>query len=327
MRGLKNFTFDEIALIAEMEEAEMQSILDSFMQEGKLDFDGEIYKIIAPQNFSNKVVLNMLSQTSSSDRTFSDVCCEFLSAIQGQKSPVTFKSYKSIICGYFIPYFGRFSIQKIGIEEIENFTMQDFMQRLSKRTVGNALTLLGSIFKHANQQGYISKNPYLGIENTKSKNPCPARIFSEDELKIIFANSNEELKLFAKLILTTGIKKQEILSLKTDNIDPIVGIIKIEHNHFDGRIIPSNFRREIKVGEHLQSLMYWLEVNSKTSPATINKRLKKEFAKLGLKQAKMDDLRNNFCVEFLKTGTFFDLAKQLGMQSTESLIKKYGEFL
>lgn len=326
MRGLNIFSLDEIALIAELEEVETQNILDDFAEQGKLDFDGDFYTYVVTFSSQNKVLLNRSSHSVIEDKTFFEVCNEFLDFVRKQKSPVTYKSYKSIICGYFLPHFRACKIREIGIDDIENFMRQDFLQRLSKRTLSNALTLLGSVFKYAQQNGYIVKNPYLGIENTKSKMPSKIRVFNEDELKVIFASESAELKLFANLILRTGMKKQEILSLTSDNISLDAGIIKIEHSHFDGKIIPSNFCREIKVGQDAEPLLAWLAANSVTSPATINKRLKKEFAKLGLK-AKMDDLRNNFCVEFLKTGAFSDLAKQLGMRSTEGLIKKYGGFL
>ncbi len=325
MRGMKTFTLDEIALIAELEEAQIQSILDDFIEQGKLVFDGGFFRYIEQSRglqffeLKKKPVLQKENEV-----LFEDFAIGYLNS--KNYTPLTFKSYKYQIFSNLIPYFGKTLLQNITHQNILNFISQK-QSRLSQKTLNNCISLLGSILKEAYYRGFISENPYFGIENMKSKKPNKIKIFSRDELKIIFANSNEELELFAHLILTTGMKKQEILSLKSDSIDRRAGIIKIEHSHFDGKIIPSNFRREIKVGEHLQPLMYWLEVNSKTSPATINKRLKKEFAKLGLEQAKMDDLRNNFCVEFLKSGTFLDLAKQLGMQSTESLIKKYGGFL
>lgn len=325
IRGLKIFTLDEIALIAEVEEAEIRSILDDFLRDGKLNFDGEFYKYVEHNRVQNFFELKKKPVLQKENRiSFEDFAIGYLNS--KNYTPLTFKSYKYQIFSNLIPYFGKTLLQNITRQNILDFILQK-QSTLSQKTLNNCVSLLGSILKEAYYRGFIFENPYLGIENTKQNPQNNIRILSEDELGIIFASKSEELKLFANLILATGMKKQEILSLAADNIDPKGGIIKIEHNHFDGKIIPSNFRREISAGEHLQSLLMWLGANLKASPATINKRLKKEFAKLGFARVKMDDLRNNFCVEFLKTGTFSDLAKQLGMRTTDGLIKKYGDFL
>lgn len=324
MRGLKTFTLDEIALLAELEEAELQMILEDFIREGKLSLDGEFYIYVEHNRGQNFFELKKKPLLQKGNKIFfEDFAIGYLNS--KNYTPLTFKSYKYQIFSNLIPYFGKILLPNITRQNILDFISQK-QSTLSQKTLNNCVSLLGSILREAYYSGFISETPYLGIGNTKPKMPNKIKIFSEDELKTIFASENVELKLFANLILRTGMKKQEILSLTSDNITLDTGIIKIEHSHFDGKIIPSNFRREIKVGQDAEPLLAWLVANSVTSPATINKRLKKEFAKLGLK-AKMDDLRNNFCVEFLKTGAFSDLAKQLGMRSTEGLIKKYGGFL
>lgn len=325
MRGLKTFTLDEIALIAELEEDEMLSVLDDFLRDGKLRFDGEFYKYVEHNRVQKFFELKKKPVLQKGNEIFfEDFAIDYLKT--KNYTPLTFKSYKYQIFSNLIPYFGKTLLQNIIHQNILDFISQK-QSTLSQKTLNNCVSLLGSMLKEAYYRGFICETPYLGIENTKQNPQNNIKILSEDELGIIFASDSEELKLFANLILATGMKKQEILSLTTDNIDPKGGIIKIEHNHFDGKIIPSNFRREISAGEHLQSLLPWLAANSKVSPATINKRLKKEFAKLGFTRVKMDDLRNNFCVEFLKTGTFSDLAKQLGVRTIDGLIKKYGDLL
>jgi len=325
-KNLKEFTLDEISMLAEYD---VQVDLDNLVKGEKLDFEGKIYKFISSSTIENKFNLNKPKTVNLKNTLFIDVCIEFLNEIENNKSPVTLKSYKSIVKSYFVQYFGRLKTNEITLEEIENFTNQEFIKRLSKRTLNNILTLLGSILKYANQSGYSKTNPYSGLKNTKDKKPYKIKILNDFEIKKLLKYSDPELKLFINLIISTGIKKQEILSLGFDDVE--LGTINIKNNHFDGKIIPSKFQRTIKASKRTLELIKWIKQNENLSPATINKRLKMKFAKVvelvGLGDFKIDNLRDTFCVNFLKIKKFKELAKQPGMPSTEGLIKKYGGLL
>jgi|GEM_PF-1070961 len=325
-RNLKEFTLDEISIFAEYD---IRNDLDNFVKGGKINFDGKIYKFVSSTVTDNKFYLNKPKTVNLKNTLFIDVCTDFLREIQNTKSPVTLKSYKSIVKSYFMSYFGRLKASQITLKDIENFTKQEFIKRLSKRTLNNILTLLGSILKYANQNGYSKTNPYSGLKNTKDKKPYRIKILNDFEIKKLLKYSDSELKLFINLILSTGIKKQEILSLGLDDVE--LGTINIKNNHFDGKIIPSKFQRIIKASKHTLELAKWIKQNESLSPATINKRLKRKFAKVvelvGLEDFKIDNLRDIFCVNFLKIKKFNELAKQLGVVSTEGLIKKYGGLL
>jgi len=325
-KNLKEFTFDEISMFAEYD---VQADLYNLVKSEKLDFDGKIYKFVSSSVTDSKFHLSKPKTENSENTLFIDVCTAFLSEIQNTKSPVTLKSYKSIVKSYFVPYFGRLKTNEITLKEIENFTNREFIKRLSKRTLNNILTLLGSILKYANQSGYSKTNPYSGLKNTKDKKPYKIKILNDFEIKKLLKYSDPELKLFINLIISTGIKKQEILSLGFDDVE--LGTINIKNNHFDGKIIPSKFQRTIKASKYTLELIKWIKQNENLSPATINKRLKIKFAKVvelvGLEDFKIDNLRDTFCVNFLKIKKFKELAKQLGMPSTEGLIKKYGGLL
>jgi len=325
-KNLKEFTLDEISMLAEYD---VQVDLDNLVKSEKLYFDGKIYKFVSSTTAKNIFYFNKPKAENLENSLFIDVCADFLREIENNKSPVTLKSYKSIVKSYFMSYFGRLKASEITLEQIENFIELEFIKRLSKRTLSNVLTLLGSILKYANQNGYSKTNPYSGLKNTKDKKHSKIRILNDIEIKKLLKQSDSELKLFINLILSTGIKKQEILSLGFDDIE--LGTINIKNNHFDGKIIPSKFQRTIKAPKCTLELIKWIKQNENLSPATINKRLKIKFAKvvelIGLEDFKIDNLRDTFCVNFLKIKKFKELAKQPGMPSTEGLIKKYGGLL
>jgi len=325
-KHLKEFTLDEISMLAEKN---VSIELKKYINKNLILFDGKKYTYISKIDKGLGIYLN-LKQMVNAEILFSDICFDFLVNIEKEKSPVTLKSYKSIINSYFLPYFKDIKINDIHQENIKEFLQESYIKRLSDRTVSNILTLLGSIFKYAQKQGFLNEIPYSGIRNSKSRIKKELKFLDHKQLDYLIKNSSEELKICVKLILGTGMKKQEILSLTPDNIDFKDNKIDITHTNFDGRIIKSNFVRTITLPKTIDKEILRKMVNSKLSPATKNNRLKDEFKKkkkkMGIPDYKFDDLRDLFCITYLKNYGYKKLRKQLGLPSVASLLK-YGEYL
>jgi integrase len=325
-KHLKEFTLDEISMLAEKN---VSTELKKYINKNLILFDGKKYTYISKIDKGLGIYLN-LKQMVNAEILFSDICFDFLVNIEKEKSPVTLKSYKSIINSYFLPYFKDTKINDIHQENIKEFLLKEYIKRLSDRTVSNILTLLGSIFKYAQKQGYLNEIPYFGIRNAKNKTKKEIKLLDQKQLDCLMKNSSEDLKIFIKMILGTGMKKQEILSLMLDDIDFEDNKIDITHTTFDGRIIKSNFARTITLPKTIDKEILRKMLNSKLSPATKNNRLKAEFKKLvskiGIPDYKFDNLRDLFCITYLKSYGYKKLRKQLGLPSITSLLK-YGEYL
>src|SRR5574344_2184301 len=151
-KHLKTFTLDEISMLAEKN---VSDELKKYLNKNLIVFDGKKYTYILKMDKGLNIYLN-LKQMVNSEILFSDICLDFLANIEKEKSPVTLKSYKSIINSYFLPYFKDVKINDICPENISEFLQEEYIKRLSNRTVSNILTLLGSIFKYAQKQGYLN---------------------------------------------------------------------------------------------------------------------------------------------------------------------------
>ena len=162
-KHLKEFTLDEISMIAE---CDVNEDLQTFLQEGKLIFNGEKYKYIE-QEVVKTFELNQPPEIKAGERIlFKDTVSEYFSSKKLTKSTLT--GYKSILKFNILPYFGDLFLEEITLSQINDF-MKLMKDRYKPKTASNCVTLTGSILKFAFEEGLIEHNPYLGVKNSKCR--------------------------------------------------------------------------------------------------------------------------------------------------------------
>lgn len=82
------------------------------------------------------------------------------------------------------------------------------------------LCFLSSSFRFARDYGYIKENPFLGIRQIKKpKNLVPVnRVWTENEVAIVFKLAPLHLELPIALGLYTGFRKQDIIGFVSSEI-------------------------------------------------------------------------------------------------------------
>jgi len=140
--------------------------------------------------------------------------------------------------------------------------------KLSKVTINIQRRFLKAAFNEALEQKYIRQNPFKGIKELRVDEK---RLFLRDrEMREIFRCIDEDIekaksafrkralwrfKIFVEFLLNTGLRRQEALDLRWENIDEENGNISVEHTKTGTtRVIPLNTdaRRCIEeVGEEL----------------------------------------------------------------------------
>lgn len=163
VRHLKEFTLDEIEMIAE---CDCKTALEQLLNEDKLVFEQGLYKykeleqkqtfefIAKPKIYKNKKIL------------FKDIALYYLNNRDLTYS--TYKGYRYQLKYNILPYFGEKYIDKITYEMLIDF-MTIMKSKYKAKTASNGVTLVGSIMKYAFFEGYIKYNPYFGVINSKCK--------------------------------------------------------------------------------------------------------------------------------------------------------------
>lgn len=158
-RHLKEFTLDEIEMIAE---CDCKTELEQFLNESKIVFEQGSYKYVEKEE-AKTFELYPKPTFRKKKHLFSDLARDYLAKRKLTKD--TLKGYKSQLKYNILPYFGEIQISKITYEMIVDF-MQKMKEKYKPKTASNGVTLLGSILKYAFEQGLIKHNPYYGVKNS-----------------------------------------------------------------------------------------------------------------------------------------------------------------
>lgn len=162
-RHLKEFTIDEIEMIAE---CDCKTELEQLLNEGKIVFEQGLYKYVEVSNEKTFELYPKPELKMNQEVLFRDVALSYIANKKLTKN--TLKGYKSQLKYNILPYFGDMKINKITYEMIVDF-MQKMKEKYKPKTASNGLTLLGSILKYAFEQGLIKHNPYYGVKNSMCK--------------------------------------------------------------------------------------------------------------------------------------------------------------
>jgi integrase len=123
----------------------------------------------------------------------------------------------------FEPGIGRFKEALPGL--VSKINQADLDEFLSKRleTIGPArhnrdMTVLRAIFKKAVEWGYCRTNPALGIKKL-TEPPGRTRFLSDEERVRLLDACSDRLRRIVEIVLDTGLRRGELLSLEWEHID------------------------------------------------------------------------------------------------------------
>jgi integrase len=110
--------------------------------------------------------------------------------------------------------------------EISTVTTADVQRwfdglKLSKQTVKNFRTVLGTLFKFAESRGHIFKgsNPITSTERVKAKNGDAVEIFTASEITKLLASADDDFRPCLALGAFAGLRSAEIERIEWSDID------------------------------------------------------------------------------------------------------------
>ena len=157
---------------------------------------------------------------------------------------------------------------KTDLEQFEKFIYKDFeevtrydilnflkylkIQDYSPTTSNRKLASIKSFYKFLMVEGIVGINPAELVESAKVEETLP-RIVSIDEYdNILSIIDNLEDRTLIELLFATGLRREEIVTLKRDNFVFNQGMLKVNGKGKKERIIPI-------IPEILPNTMLWLE--------------------------------------------------------------------
>lgn len=141
---------------------------------------------------------------------------KWLSQKEGTVKNFTYDTtYRVKVEKYIIPYFGEYKISDIKQELVQDFFK--IYTNMSQSQNKKLFLILNSIFTIAIDNDVITKNPMKNI-NIKGKKPKEKKTYSKDDYDKLLLTCIERDYLDIVIILSTGIRRSELLGLLWDDI-------------------------------------------------------------------------------------------------------------
>jgi integrase len=164
---------------------------------------------------------------------FSDFVEEFLIWSKAQNKSSTHKRYR--VSSKPILKFFRGKVSEIHVASVERFKVAR-LKECSSAGVNRDLAALRYMMNFAITQGYIESNPVR--VKFLQEGPGEMRILSHDEEKLFLDNSPRLLKDIAIVMLQTGMRPNEVYSIRKEDVHPGFIFVPKGKTRYARRTIP-----------------------------------------------------------------------------------------
>ncbi|NLN48440.1 MAG: tyrosine-type recombinase/integrase [Clostridiales bacterium] len=246
-------------------------------------------------------------------------------------------NYKTYL-GYFQDYIGKdTNIKELDAGKLNDYSLSLKNGKRSQATVQTYIRHTRAFIGWLENEGYV--------ENLHSKFKLPKatkkiiEVLSDEEIEKVFKCFNERCSLGLRniliiaLMMDSGLRKNEIITLDCDNIHISQGVIKVKGKGQKERLVPMGVYAKRYLVKYLNGgrILPDLESNrliidKDRKPITQNaikmlfQRLKK---KTGIKRLKPHLMRHTFATRYLiNGGDIFSLQQILGHTSLE-MVRRY----
>ena len=220
-------------------------------------------------------------------------------------------------------------------EELSNEKTKHNPKRTNAST-NRYMACLSSMFSTAMKEfEWMNENPCRLLSKLPENN-ARVRFLDDDErerlLEACRTSSNKSLYLVVVLSLATGCRKNEIFSLRWDQIDLINGAIKVEDSKNNcTRFAPLKNHALDLIREHskvrrIDTPLVFLSRKNPQKPIDFRKPWEKALAKAGIEDFRWHDLRHSCASYYAMNGaTPRELAELLG-HKTLQMVQRYSHF-
>ena len=244
------------------------------------------------------------------------------------RKPSTIQDYRIILDRHLAPFFTGRTLERIDAQLVSDFLIAQQRRGLTPKTVGNQLTFLHGIFRHAIKRGWTHANPVAAIDRPRPDGADPdIRFLTQEEVEAVLRHvTNPEFgTVDLPLILvavTAGLRQGELVALRWRDVDWTAGVIRVRRNYTRGAWGTPKSRRSSRAVPMLTRTATALEHLSQQSGFTadddlvfahpilgsvldasaLRKRFKTYIARAGVRDVRFHDLRHTFGTQAASAG-------------------------
>ncbi|MCJ7681865.1 MAG: site-specific integrase [Candidatus Aminicenantes bacterium] len=230
------------------------------------------------------------------------------------------------IYAQLIPYFGENELEQITPFSIEKYRSQRLEDGVKKSTTNRELALLKKMFNLAIDWGYCQDNPVRKVKFFSEKDNLKEQILPEEMEQLLLEKSAEHLKPIIIIALHTGMRKNEILTLKWNHVDLKNRIIQVvETKNGENRTIPIN--EDLKLILHEQKLngvSDYVFPNPETGQPfrSVRRSFENACRRAGISM-RFHDLRHTFACRMIQRGCDIETLRALLGHHSVTITERY----
>jgi len=204
---------------------------------------------------------------------------------------------------------------------IQKFRAARLKEGVSKVTTNREIQLLKKMFNVAIEEGYLEVNPAKKIKLYSELDTVRDRVLSEEEEPRLFSELAENMKPFILVLLHTGMRKRELLTLRWQNVDSKKRQIKVEKTKSKKvRFIPINS----VLFDELSSLKLKSGAEKRVFPFKyVQKAWENARRRAGFDDLTLHDLRRTFGTRLLEAGVDIVTISKLYGHSSVLVTQRY----
>ena len=261
-------------------------------------------------------------KTKENQILLSDYSLEFLRWARIHRKPKSSLRYQ-VSLNQLIPFFKDQKLVDITKKDIERYKAKR-IKTASGSTINRDLACLKKLFNNAIAEDILENNPVIGIEFFKEPRRSVNFLSDIEGRKLVKACDTDAMKTFVILGLHTGMRHNEMLSLKWEdvNLDDKLITLKDTKNNKE-ETIPLNNTALDRLKNLNQISEYVVSKDDGDRYRDIRKSWQRVIKKAGLKNITPHILRHTFATTLVREGADLNAVKELGRWGDLKLLERY----
>ena len=214
-KRLKIFTLEDIVMFCEID----AETAEKFLQESEniKPYEDKFEYVETVRTEDKFKIINKNISSKNSDITVVAACEMFLEIKQKTMTETSFQTYKTFVYAQIIPYFKKFRLKGVTVQDVQEFKTCMQTNKISERRIKNILALLNQIIKHFQNDGYIDKTCVFEVKRIADIPKRQIQILTPEQLAQLVKITNKKYPYLTPIIQNLITLKQPLNTLLTSS--------------------------------------------------------------------------------------------------------------